>query len=152
MIYCISLIFFILFFLTYIYYLSYLVIYLAILVDELISSFATEKPSLGSGNKVCMYVCMYVWYNEVENNTTCKYYLSLEKQHYKQSTISQINVSDHTFVTLDKDILTDCTSFITSFMNPKAWQANHLTCWFSLTALMIQPLKSLKQQLRRTAY
>ena len=43
------------------------------------------------------------WYNEGENNT--KYFLSLEKQHYKQSTITQINVSDHTFVTSDKDIL-----------------------------------------------
>ena len=32
-------------------------------------------------------------------------------------------------------------------MNPKVRQANRLTCWFSLTALMIQPLKILKGRL-----
>ena len=49
------------------------------------------------------------WYNEGEKNT--KYFLNMEKRHYKQGTISQIKIDDNNFVTSDKDILTECTSF-----------------------------------------
>ena len=37
------------------------------------------------------------WYNEGEKNT--KYFLNLEKRHYKQGTISQIKINDSEFVT-----------------------------------------------------
>ena len=37
------------------------------------------------------------WYNEGEKNT--KYFLNLEKRHYKQGTISQIKLNDRDFVT-----------------------------------------------------
>ena len=46
------------------------------------------------------------WYNEGEKNT--KYFLNLEKRHYKQGTISQIKINDSEFVTSDKKILTEC--------------------------------------------
>ena len=49
------------------------------------------------------------WYNEGEKNT--KYFLNLEKRHFKQGTISQLKLSDGFFVISDKDILSECESF-----------------------------------------
>ena len=49
------------------------------------------------------------WYNEGEKNT--KYFLNLEKRHYKQSTIGEIKIGDNTFVTSDGHILNECASF-----------------------------------------
>ena len=49
------------------------------------------------------------WYNEGEKNT--KYFLNLEKRHFKQGTISQLKLSDGVFVISEKDILSECESF-----------------------------------------
>ena len=49
------------------------------------------------------------WYNEGEKNT--KYFLNLEKRHFKQGTINQLKLSDRVFVISDKDILSECESF-----------------------------------------
>ena len=49
------------------------------------------------------------WYNEGERNT--KYFLNLEKRHYKQGTISQLKINETDFVTSDKAILSECESF-----------------------------------------
>ena len=49
------------------------------------------------------------WYNEGEKNT--KYFLNLEKRHYKNDVISQLKIDDDKFVTSDKDILNACESF-----------------------------------------
>ena len=43
------------------------------------------------------------WYNEEEKNT--KYFLNLEKRHFKQGTISQLKLSDGFFVISGKDII-----------------------------------------------
>ena len=51
------------------------------------------------------------WYNEVEKYT--KYFLNLEKSHYKKGVISQPKIDDDKFVTSDKDILNACESFYT---------------------------------------
>ena len=40
------------------------------------------------------------WYNEGEKNT--KYFLNLEKRHFKQGTISQIKTNYHVFFISDK--------------------------------------------------
>ena len=48
------------------------------------------------------------WYNEGEKNT--KYFLNLEKRHYKNDLISQLKINDDKFVTSDKDILNACES------------------------------------------
>ena len=42
------------------------------------------------------------WYDEGEKNT--KYFLNLEKRHFKQGAISQIKINDREFVTSDKKI------------------------------------------------
>ena len=70
------------------------------------------------------------WYNEGEKNT--KYFLNMEKRHYKQGTISQIKIDDNNFVTSDKDILTECTSFYKSLYASKGDTTNHqaATCFF----------------------
>ena len=48
-----------------------------------------------------------------EKNT--KYFLNLEKRHYKlNGVISQLKISDDKFVTSDKDILISCESFYTN--------------------------------------
>lgn len=49
------------------------------------------------------------WYNEGERNT--KYFLNLEKRHYKQGVISQLKINDDEIVTTDKEILSQCESF-----------------------------------------
>ena len=70
------------------------------------------------------------WYNEGEKNT--KYFLNMEKRHYKQGTISQIKIDDDNFVTSDKDILTECTSFYKSLYASKGDTTNRqaATCFF----------------------
>ena len=49
------------------------------------------------------------WHNEGGKNT--KYFLNLEKRHYKNGVISQLKIDDDKFVTSDKDILNACESF-----------------------------------------
>ena len=51
--------------------------------------------------------CKAKWYNEGEKST--KYFLNLN--HFRLSTISQLKISEHEFVTLDKDILTECETY-----------------------------------------
>lgn len=50
-----------------------------------------------------------VWYNEGEKNT--KYFLSLEKIHFKQGTISRLKINEQDFVFSDKEIRAECESF-----------------------------------------
>ena len=57
------------------------------------------------------------WYNEGEKNT--KYFLNLEKRHYKQGTISQIKLNNRDFVTLHEEILTECVSFYKNLYSSK---------------------------------
>ena len=57
------------------------------------------------------------WHNEGEKNT--KYFLSLEKRHYKQGTISQLKVNDKDFATSDQRILSECESFYTNLYTSK---------------------------------
>ena len=49
------------------------------------------------------------WHNEGEKNT--KYFLNLEKRHYKQGVISQLKLGNENFVTTDKEILSECETF-----------------------------------------
>ena len=53
--------------------------------------------------------CKIKWYNEGEKNT--KYFLNLEKRHFKLSTISKLKIADQEFVTSDKEILVECETF-----------------------------------------
>ena len=46
------------------------------------------------------------WHNEGEKNT--KYFLNLGKRHYKQGVISQLKLGNENFVTIDKEILSEC--------------------------------------------
>ena len=48
-----------------------------------------------------------------------KYLLNLEKRHYNQGIISQIKVKENNFVTLDKEILTECVSFYKNLYSSK---------------------------------
>ena len=45
------------------------------------------------------------WHNEGEKNT--KYFLNLEKRHYKQGIISQLKVDENNFITSDQEILAE---------------------------------------------
>ena len=49
------------------------------------------------------------WHNKSEKNT--KYFLNLEKRHYKQGAISQLKLDDENFATTDKEILQECETF-----------------------------------------
>ena len=58
------------------------------------------------------------WYNEDEKNT--KYFLNLEKRHYKQGTITQLKINDDNFITkLDSEILIECLSFYKNLYTTK---------------------------------
>ena len=64
------------------------------------------------------------WFNEGEKNT--KYFLNLEKRHYKESTIDQIKIGDNTFVTSDGHILNECASFYKNLYESKSTTGNLL--------------------------
>lgn len=49
------------------------------------------------------------WYNEGEKNN--KYFLNLEKRHYKQGTINQLKTDNGDVITTDNKILHECFSF-----------------------------------------
>ena len=60
-----------------------------------------------------VFSCIFIkWHNEGEKNT--KYFLNLEKRHYKQGIISQLKVDENNFITSDQEILAEGESF---FMN-----------------------------------
>ena len=46
------------------------------------------------------------WYNEGEKNT--KYFLNLEKRHYRNRVTSQLKIKEDEFVTTNKEILNQC--------------------------------------------
>ena len=48
------------------------------------------------------------WHNEGEKNT--KYFLNLEKRHYRQGTISRLKKNENDFATTNKEILNECES------------------------------------------
>ena len=58
------------------------------------------------------------WYNEGEKNT--KYFLTLEKRHFKQGTISQIKINDRELVTSDEKMLTECVSLSKNLYSSKS--------------------------------
>ena len=62
------------------------------------------------------------WHNEGEKNT--KYFLNLEKRHFKNSVISQLKVNDNDFVISDKEILNECETFYRTHLQFK----NELPC------------------------
>ena len=53
--------------------------------------------------------CKARWYNEGKRNT--KYFLNLEKRHYKLNTINQLQIKENEFVTNDAEILAECETF-----------------------------------------
>ena len=65
------------------------------------------------------------WHNEGEKNT--KYFLNLEKQHYKQGVMSQLKLDDENFVTTDKEILSECETFYKRLYSSKNGSQNERT-------------------------
>ena len=68
------------------------------------------------------------WYNESEKNT--KYFLGLEKRHFKQGTISQLKKDDGNFITSDKDILNECKSFYKNLYTSKIKECHRPGAFF----------------------
>ena len=64
------------------------------------------------------------WYNEGEKNT--KYFLSLEKRHFKQGTISQLKRNDNTLITSDNEILSECKLFYEHLYSSKIQNSSDL--------------------------
>ena len=65
------------------------------------------------------------WHNEGEKNT--KYFLNLEKRHYKQGTISQLKLDHENFVSTDKEILNECENFYKRLYSSNKCSQNELT-------------------------
>ena len=57
------------------------------------------------------------WHNEGEKNT--KYFLNLEKRHYRQGTISRLKRNENDFVSSDKEILQECEFFFKDLYSSK---------------------------------
>ena len=75
---------------------------------EVIIEYRTWDAMLRSRNR---------WHNEGEKNT--KYFLNLEKRHYRQGTISRLKKSENDFATTDKEILHECESFFKDLYSSK---------------------------------
>ena len=58
------------------------------------------------------------WYNEGEKNS--KYFLSLEKRHYKNGVIGQLKLGDNEFAISDKEMLSECKTFYRNIFSSKA--------------------------------
>ena len=58
------------------------------------------------------------WYNEGEKNS--KYFLSLEKRHYKNGAISELKLGKNEFASSDKEILSECETFYRDIYSSKA--------------------------------
>jgi len=58
------------------------------------------------------------WYNEGGKNS--KYFLNLEKRHYKNGVISQLKLGDNEFASSDKEILSECKTFYRNIYSSKA--------------------------------
>ena len=57
------------------------------------------------------------WYNDGEKNT--KYFLQLEKRHYKRKNISTLKRNDNSVVTSDPEILNECVKFYRELYSSK---------------------------------
>ena len=57
------------------------------------------------------------WYNDGEKNK--KYFLQLEKRHYKRKNISTLKRNDHSVVTSDPEILNECVKFYRELYSSK---------------------------------
>ena len=62
------------------------------------------------------------WYNEGEKNS--KYFLILEKRHYKSGVISQLKWGDNDFACSGKEILSECETFYIDIYSSKADRDN----------------------------
>ena len=57
------------------------------------------------------------WHNEGEKNT--KYFLNLEKRHFKNGVINQLKIGENAFTTTNKEILKECESFYKKIYSSK---------------------------------
>ena len=57
------------------------------------------------------------WYNESEKNS--KYFLKLEKRHFRQNTITQLKINDMDVIQSDKEILRECKDFYKNLYSSK---------------------------------
>ena len=83
------------------------------------------------------------WYNEGEKNT--KYFLNLEKRHFKQSAITQLKVDDENFVTTDKEILNQCEAFYGNLYSSKIDSPNGKYDHIFFEASTVKNLNQLEQ-------
>ena len=83
------------------------------------------------------------WYNEGEKNT--KYFLNLEKRHFKQSAITQLKVDDENFVTTDKEILNQCEAFYGNLYSSKIDSPNRKYDHIFFEASTVKNLNQLEQ-------
>jgi len=56
-------------------------------------------------------------YNEGKKNT--KYFLNLEKRHYKQGTITQLKINNKDFIQSDSVILSECKTYYKNLYSKK---------------------------------
>ena len=73
------------------------------------------------------------WHNEGEKNT--KYFLNLEKRHYKNSVITQFKVSDTDFINSDNKILNECETFYRNSYSSKTNSLDSSHLFFDATGL-----------------
>ena len=72
-------------------------------------------------------------HNEGEKNT--KYFLNLEKRHYKSSVITQFKASDIDFITSGKEILNECEIFCRSIYSSKTNSLDSGHSWYPDTSV-----------------
>ena len=79
------------------------------LLDVLKSKKEQHEKTIEYRTKGAILQSQCRWYDEGEKNT--KYFLNLEKRHYKQGTIIQQKTDNDNFITTGKEILEECLSF-----------------------------------------
>ena len=78
-------------------------------------------------------------------NTT-KYFLNLEKRHYKQGVISQLKLDNENFVTTDKEILGECETFYKRLFSSNNGSQNEQTNNFFWGSQTVKKLNLTEQE------
>ena len=75
-----------------------------------------------------------------------KYFLNLEKRHFKQSAITQLKVDDENFITTDKEILNQCEAFYRNLYSSKIDSPNEKYDHIFFEASTVKKLNQLEQE------
>ena len=97
--------------------------------------FSKDFPSISSCCWTDSTICLHWLFSAKQLAVFAKYFLNLEKRHYKSSVITQLKVSDTDFITSDNEILNECETFYRNIYSSKTNSLDSGHLFFDATGL-----------------